>query len=277
MLRNYFKIALRQLKKQGFYSAIKIGGFALGIATCLLIALYIRFELSFDTGYANGDRLYRVVECFVMDNGTIGKGPAMPAPFAQELEKEFPQVEKAGRIMPYPLFGGAGSNEVRPEGKTQDTYEEGCVYADQRILDQFQWQMVYGKRETALTEPNSIVITKQKADKYFPGVDPVGKVLYLNDDMKTPHKIGGVIANPPANTVWQYDFFLSLAGHELWNGEQQTWMAQNYDVYVLLKPGVDARVMETNIKNLYAKFLVAQMTQAGNPDPNSIEIGRAHV
>src|SRR5580692_2327603 len=91
MLRNYFKIALRQLKKQGFYSAIKIGGFALGIATCLLIALYIRFELSFDTGYANGDRLYRVVECFVMDNGTIGKGPAMPAPFAQELEKEFPQ------------------------------------------------------------------------------------------------------------------------------------------------------------------------------------------
>lgn len=270
MLRNYFKIALRQLKKQGFYSAIKIGGFALGIATCLLIALYIRFELSFDTGYANGDRLYRVVECFVLDNGTIGKGPAMPAPFAQELEKEFPQVEAAGRIMPYTLFEGAGSNEVRPEGKTQDTYEEGCVYADQRMLDLFRLPMVYGNPATALKEPNSIVITRKKADKYFPGQNPVGKVLYLNDDSKTPHKIGGVIADPPANTHLQYDFWLSLEGHQLWNGEQQTWMAQNYDVYVLLKPGVDARAMETNIKTLYSRFLVAAMTQAGNPDPQNI-------
>ena len=270
MLRNYFTVALRQLKKQGFYSAIKIGGFALGIATCLLIALYIRFELSFDSQYSNGDRLYRVVELFKLDNGTIGKGPAMPAPFAQELEKEFPQVELAGRLMPYALFGGAGSNEVRPEGKTQDTYEEGCVYADQSMLDMLRFPMVYGNRATALAEPNSIVLTKRKADKYFPGQDPVGKVLYLNDDMQHPHKIGGVVADPPANTHLQYDFWLSLTGHELWNGEQTTWMAQNYDTYVLLKPGADAALVQTKIKDMYAKFMVAQMTQQGNPDPQSI-------
>src|SRR6202000_2809950 len=99
----------------------------------------------------------------------------------------FQQVQLAGRIMSYALFGGAGSNEVRPEGKTQDTYEEGFTYADEAMLDMVQWPMVYGDRAHALTEPGSVLITKRKADKYFPGQDPVGKVLYLNDDKTHPH------------------------------------------------------------------------------------------
>lgn len=270
MLRNYFKVALRQLRKQGFYSAIKIGGFALGIATCLLIALYIRFELSFDTMYPNGDRLYRVIQDYRQDNGTVGKGPAMPAPFAEAMKAEFPQVELTGRIMPYALFEGAGSNEVRAEGKTQDTYEEGFVYADQSMLDMFRFPMVYGNRATALTEPGSIVLTKKKADKYFPGQDPVGKVLYLNDDSKQPHKIGGVIADPPPNSHLQFDFWLSLAGHELWNGEQTTWMAQNYDVYVLMKPGADAQMVRKKLVEMFAKYWLPAMNQSGSADPQSI-------
>jgi len=270
MLRNYFIIALRQLKKQGFYSAIKIGGFALGIATCLLIALYIRFELSFDSMYPNSDRLYRVISAYKLDNGTLGKGPAMSPPFAQAMKTEFPQVELSGRIMPYALFEGAGSNEVRPEGKTQDTYEEGFVYADQSMLDMFQFPMVYGNRATALTDPGSIVLTKRKADKYFPGQNPVGKVLYLNDDLKHPHKIGGVIADPPPNTHLQFEYWLSLAGHELWNGEQTTWMAQNYDTYVLLKPGADAGLVQKKLIDMFAKYWLPVMTQAGNPDPQGI-------
>ena len=270
MLRNYFKIALRQLRKQGFYSVIKIGGFALGIATCLLITLYIRFELSFDTLYPNGDRLYRVIQDYREDNGTLGKGPAMPAPFAVAMKAEFPQVELTGRIMPYSLFEGAGSNEVRPEGKTQDTYEDGFVYADQSMLDMFQFPMVYGNRATALTEPGSIVLTKRKADKYFPGQDPVGKVLYLNDDSKQPHKIGGVIADPPPNTHLQFDFWLSLAGHELWNGEQSTWMAQNYDVYVLMKPGADVQMVRKKLADMFAKYWLPAMNQSGSADPQSI-------
>jgi putative ABC transport system permease protein len=270
MFRNYFKIALRQLKKQGFYSAIKIGGFALGIATCLLIALYIRFELSFDKMYPNGDRLYRVIQSYRMDDGTLSKGPAQSPPFAQAMKAEFPQVELAGRIMPYALFEGAGSNEVRAQGKTQDTYEEGFVYADQSMLDMFQFPMIYGNRATALAEPGSIVLTKRKADKYFPGQDPVGKVIYLNDDSKHPHKIGGVIADPPPNTHLQFDFYLSLAGHELWNGEQTTWMAQNYDVYVLMKPGADVQVVQKKLVEMFARLWLPQITQAGVANPRDI-------
>ena len=269
MFNNYWKIALRQLRKQGFYSAIKIGGFALGIATCLLISLYIRNELSYDRDWANVDRLFRVIQVYRRDDGSIGKGPAQTPPFAQAIKAAFPQVEQAGRIMPYPLFNGAGSNEVRPENKTQDTYEEGFVYADQAILDLFQLPMVYGDRAHALAEPNSIVLSKRKADKYFPGQDPVGKVIYLNDD-KTPHKIGGVMEDMPAHSHLRYDFLLSLAGHELWPHEQETWMAQNYDTYVLVKPGVDAGQLQGKLVSLLRTFQMPQMAAAGQKNLEAI-------
>ena len=270
MFINYWKIAVRQLRKQGFYSAIKIGGFALGIATCLLIALYIRSEVSYDRDWVNGDRLYRVVEVFKLDDGTLGRGPATSAPYAKAMMKAFPEVEAAGRIMPYPLFGGAGSNQVRPEGKMQDTYEEGFTYADQAVLDIFHIPMVYGDRAHALTEPNSIVISKRKADKYFPGQDPVGKLMYLNDDKQHPYKISGVMQNMPAHSHLTYDFLLTLAGHELWPHEQETWSAQNYDVYVVLKPGVDAVTLQGKLALLLKTYQLPEMVKQGQKDAASL-------
>ena len=270
MLVNYWKIAIRQLGRQKFYSFIKIGGFALGIATCLLITLYIRHELSYDRDYANGDRLFRVVQRYQRDNGSEGKGVWMQAPFAKAMLKDFPQVEQAGRIMPADLFYGAGSNEVRPEGKTQDTYEQGFTYADQSLLDMFGTPMVYGNRAHALTDPASIVLSKRKADKYFPGQDPVGKVLYLNGDVTHPYKIGGVMADPPSNSHLQYDFLISLTNHELWNGEQNYWRANNYPTYVLLRPGVDPVQLQTNLIGLFQRYLLPQMEEVGIADAQSI-------
>jgi putative ABC transport system permease protein len=253
MFQNFFRVALRQLKKQGVYSVIKIGGFALGIATCLLIALYIRSESSYDRGYVNGDRLYRLMTSYRRDNGTFGKSPAFPAPMAKSVSTDFPQVEATGRLMPYSLFTGAGSNEVRIQGQTQDIYEAGFAFADQTFLDMFGFPMIYGDRAHALSEPGSIVISKRKADKFFPNQDPVGKILYLNDDMKTPHKIGGVIANPD-HTHLDFDFYLSLTGHELWKGEQQEWLAGNYDTYLLLRPGVNPTQQQDKLMALWKKY-----------------------
>lgn len=262
MFRNYLTIALRQLRKQGFYSAIKIGGFALGIATCLLIALYLRNELSYDKDYVYGDRLYRVVQVFRQDDGTSGRGTALPAPMARTIKAAYPAILDAGRLMPYGLFGGAGSNEVRPEGRTQDTYEDGFTYADQSMLDMFRLPMVYGDRAHALVEPGSIVLTKRKADKYFPGQDPVGKVLYLNDDKEHPHKIGGVLQDPPANSHLQWDFYISLAGYQLWNGEQDFWLAQNYDTYMLLRPGTDVATLDSSMTKMFREVTYTALVNA---------------
>jgi len=269
MFKNYLKIALRQLRKQKFYSAIKIGGFALGIATCLLMTLYIRHETDFDRFYPNTDRIYRVYSHWHY-RGKDDEGVAQQAPMAKALKNELPEVEASGRLMPYALFGGAGSNEVRPENKTQNTYEEGFAYMDQSLLDIFQLPMVYGDRTHALAEPNTMILSKRKAEKYFPGIDPVGKVFYLNDDKGHPYTVGGVFANLPANSHLQYDFFLTLTGKELWKDEQSTWMANNYDTYVLLRRDADAKQLDAKIdKVLKAHFLPALQ---GSGSPNVREI-----
>ncbi|HEY4206580.1 MAG TPA: ABC transporter permease, partial [Puia sp.] len=199
MLKNYLTIALRQLGKQKFYSAIKIGGFALGIATCLLITLYIRNELSYDKSFPEANRIYRVLNVYGHDDKPASRGIAFTAPFAKTAREEFPQIELAGRLMPFPLFWGAGTNQVMPEGKLDNTFEEGFTYADQSVLDIFQFPMVYGDRAHALAEPNTVVISRRKAEKYFPHQNPVGRLLYLNNDMKKPWRIGGVMEDMPAN------------------------------------------------------------------------------
>src|ERR1700759_61196 len=99
MLKNYFKIAFRQFRKQKMYAAIKIGGFAFSIAACLLIALYIRNELSYDKSYPDASRIYRLVG-FFNDNGKIDKDTDWPAPMGKALKNDFPEIELSGRLMP---------------------------------------------------------------------------------------------------------------------------------------------------------------------------------
>ena len=265
MFKNYLTIALRQLGKQKFYSVIKIGGFALGIATCLLITLYIRNELSYDKSYPDADRIYRVVAEYD-NNGKVGKGTAFSAPMAKTIKMTFPQIEESARLMPYPLFWGAGSNEVMPEGKTDNTYEEGFTYADQSLLDMLQLPMVYGDRAHALAEPNTMVISRRKAEKYFPHQNPVGRLFYLNNDMKKPWKVGGVMEDMPATTHLQYDFLLSLTGHELWGGEQDTWWNQNYNMYLKLQPGTDPGQMAEKLTTMWRSKLLPLWTQSGMKD-----------
>src|SRR5664279_997770 len=98
MIKNYFKIALRQLRKQKMYSAVKIGGFALSIAACLLIGLFIKDELSYDKSYPDGSRIYRLVEFYAHD-GKVEKGTDYPAPISKALKADFPEIEKTGRLM----------------------------------------------------------------------------------------------------------------------------------------------------------------------------------
>jgi putative ABC transport system permease protein len=134
MFKNYFRIAARHLRKQKMYSAIKIGGFALSIAACLLIALYIRDELRYDKNWAYADRIYRITGEYKFE-GKLETGADWPAPMAKALKTDFPEVERSGRLMPHPLFYCAGSNQVRRTDVIQNNYEEGFTYADQDMLD----------------------------------------------------------------------------------------------------------------------------------------------
>jgi len=260
MLSSYFRIAWRNLSKQKMYAFIKIGGFALGIAACLLIGLYIRQELSYDKQYPRADRIYRVVIDWNMPNA---RTTYLPPPLANAMKKDFPEVEEAGRILDGELFG-AGSSEVRPAGKEQNTYEEGVIFADQELLTLLQLPFIYGDPAHALSKPNTIVITKRKADKYFPNQDPLGKTLILNDDKTKPYEVTGVIADFPETSHLQCDFLLTLKGVELWPGEQTHWLTTNYHTYFLLRPGTDIAKFQTKLSAVKDRYLLNSARATGN-------------
>jgi len=251
------------------YAAIKIGGFALSIAACLLIALYIQDELNYDKSWTNADRIYRITGEYNI-NGKVESGADWPAPMAKALKEDFPEVEKAGRFMDVTLFYGAGSNQLRKVDEEQNTFEQGFSYADQDMLDMLEVPMVHGDRARALSEPNTMVISKSKADKYFPNQNPVGKLMILNNDVKNPYKIGGVIKDFPTTSHIHYDFLLTMTGHQLWDGEQTTWMASNYPTYVLLKPGADPVQFQNKLKLILTKYYIPALKESNNTEAETI-------
>ncbi|MFI5154390.1 MAG: ABC transporter permease [Chitinophagales bacterium] len=269
MIRNYLKIAWRQLKKQKMYSVIKIGGFALSIAACILITLYIKDELSYDK-YPNGDRLFRVYGEYNAD-GKVEMGADWPAPLAKALKEDYPEVEEAGRLMPHELFAGAGSNEIRRTDKIQNNYEDGFSYADQSILDMFSIPMVYGDQHHALAQPKSMVISKTKAEKYFPGENPVGKTMILNNDQSRIYKIGGVMKDFPGNSHIHYDFLLTMTDYKLWDNEQTNWGASNYYTYIRVKPYANVPVLQSKLKKILSKYYVPMMKSHGDIQADKIE------
>lgn len=268
MLQNYFKISWRSLSKQRMYSLIKIGGFALGIAACLLITLFIKDELSYDLHYPEGNRIYRVVEAYNY-RGESGKDVWFQAPFANALKEDYPEIEKVGRYNSSELFG-AGSNEIRRADQVENTFEEGFVFVDQSLLEILKVPMVYGSLVHCLDEPKTLVITKRKADKYFPNENPVGKLMILNNKDSEPFKIGGVIEDFPSNSHLQFDFLLTLKGVEFWPGEQTYWGATNYPTYILLKPGADAAQLQKKLSKVIEKYLVPHWLKEGTADAKEL-------
>jgi putative ABC transport system permease protein len=264
MLENYFKIGWRNMSRQKMYSSIKVGGFALGIAACLLISLFIKQELSYDRHYPKGKRIYRVVEQFI-NKGNLERGVHLPAPAGPALKNDYPEIEQVARINPVPLFG-AGSNDIRRDGQVENTHEEGFTWADPEFLQMLDIPFIYGDAEHALAEPNSIVITKSKADKYFPNEDPVGKLMIVANDESRPYKVGGVVADIPLNSHFQYQFFLTLAGREFGQGEQTNWLQSNYPTYVLLHEGADPVALQKKLSGLGVKYYLPRLLDIGYPN-----------
>ncbi|HLZ17494.1 MAG TPA: permease prefix domain 2-containing transporter, partial [Cyclobacteriaceae bacterium] len=162
MFENYLKVTWRTMTRQKMYAGIKVGGFAIGLATCILIFLFIRNEMSYDKQYA-GKNIYRLFNEWRGES--VGHWTSFPANIHTILKKDYAEVEKAGRLIPFKWFN-AGSNLIRRDDKVDNTFEEGFGYADNELLDILEIPMVYGNRANALSKPMSIVLSKKMADKY---------------------------------------------------------------------------------------------------------------
>ncbi len=262
MFKNYYRVAVRNMMRHKMYSSIKIGGFALGIAACILISMFLYDELNYDKNYPDGDRIYRVINQW-NEKGDENKWPAMTAPFAGVVRNEIPEVEIVGRIIPYNWFLG-GNNLFRSAEATQNTYEERFVYADQEFIDMLGFRFVAGDPKTALSEPNTLVISQRKAEKHFPGINPIGKTIFLNDDEEDPRIISGVMETLPSNTHFDFDFILPLKGVEFWKGEQSSWCCSNYETYVKLRPDADHERVLNKLVDIRDKYYVTYLRYRGN-------------
>jgi putative ABC transport system permease protein len=261
MYRNFIVIASRSMVKQKMYSAIKVGGFALGLATCIVIALYIRHELSYDKHYSRTNDLYRILSH--LENEEHGEWTAFPAPFVPLIRSNFPEVEVAARLIPYAWYN-AGSNLLRKDEDLESFYEEGFAYADPELLDVLEIPMIYGNRSVALSQPNTIVLSRAMAEKYFPGEDPTGRVIVLNNDNKQSLTIDGVMENFPSTSHLQYNFLITLSEKEFWGGEQTSWCCWNYNPYIRLRAGTDPREFEKkllSLKQVYMDYLIKEKNQ----------------
>ena len=269
MIQNNFKVAWRQVLQQKLFSFIKIAGLAIGVAVCLLITLFIRDEFSYDRHHPDADRIHRLYAQHTYQ----GRSEAvchLPPPASDVLIKEFPEIAVAGRINATELFDGPGSNQLRVNGYPRSTYEEGFAYIDQEIIDIFQLSFKYGDPSTALRQPETMVISAAKAEKYFPGQDPVGRSVILNEREDMTFTITGVLDDSPVNSHLNYDFLLSLANVEFWPGEQEQWGSANYLIYFKLKDESDIGTLQSKLDLIVTKYLAPAWARDFNDDPETV-------
>ncbi len=240
MIRNYIKTAFRSLLKNKGFTALNVFGLALGLATCLLIIFYVFDELSFDSYNKKADRIYRINE-EIKFGGNENAYAVSPAPAAATLKSDFPEIEQVGR------FRNQGGNFVKKGN--QNIKEDLMIYADHSILDIFTLPMIYGNPGTALTEPNTIVITEHVANKYFNRTNVVGQVLIFNNT--DPYKITGVIKDIPLQSHFHFDFFIAMAGLE--ESRENAWFSSNFNTYILLKPGADVKKLTARLPEFMHK------------------------
>ncbi|OGU55898.1 MAG: hypothetical protein A2V66_18260 [Ignavibacteria bacterium RBG_13_36_8] len=250
MLKNYFKIAIRNLLKHKGFSLINITGLAIGIACCIIIMLFVQNELSYDRVYNNSDRIYRMVL-----DGKLGENEfnlaVSASPLAETMVRDFPEVENSTR-----LFRG-GFPVIRYKDKVFS--EERYFWADSNFFDVFQLSFIAGDPKTALRDPNSVVITESTARKYFGDENPMGK--YINSDNREDYLITGIIPDIPENSHFHFDFLGSLNRYANRLGGQ-SFLSNNVYTYVLLKDDNNTEELSRKLPEGLKKYIAPQVLQA---------------
>ena len=249
MIKNYLKVAWRNLARNKTFSIINIAGLAIGLSCFLLIALYVLDELSFDHFNKKADRIYRI-NSDIRFGGSDLKLPVTSDMMGQVLKKDYPQVEQYTRIYTNGPLLVKKDNEF--------ISEPNVAWADSTLFDVFTLPALAGDTRTALNEPNTVVITESTAKKYFNTTDAIGKVLETNDEAKTDYKITAVIKDIPHNSHFNRDMIFSMDNvHYNWG----QYVSHNFFTYLVLKKGVDYKEFEKNFKQYINKYVLPQAEQ----------------
>ncbi len=245
MIGHYVRLYLRQLARQKTYQLIGVMGLAVGIGAVMIIAAWIRFELSYDSFHAHADRLYRIYEIQEYPNGDLNVA-VTPFPLGPALEREFPEIESTVR-----LWYGPGI--VLSRGETR-SFESGLIYADSAFFELFSYHLVSGDKSSALNRKNSAVVSKSVAEKYFGDSDPVGQTLRVNN--QSDLLITGVMDDLPQNSHLSTGMVISLPTvSDDWPAQRrENWGSNGYSTYVLLHEGADRAAFDARLEKILTKF-----------------------
>lgn len=246
MFANYLKTAFRNLLKNKGFTALNVLGLTLGLATCLLIVLYVLDEVSYDRYNEKADRIYRINN-LVKFGGNENTYAASPAPAGPTLKSDFPEVEEAVRVVK--------SDGIQVKKGNQYIQEDHALFVDSSFFAVFTLSMIDGNPVSALRDPHSVVITEQTAKKYFGRTDVVGQTLIINDT--DVYRITGVTKDLPTETHFQSNFFFSLS--TLAYSREDAWLSNNFITYVLLKKGADPARLEAKFPAFIRKYMGPQL------------------
>ena len=242
MLRNFIVATLRNLRKQRGYTFINVFGLATGLAAFMLILLFVQHETSMDLHHEKGDRIYRVI----LDADIMGQTVLLtstPMPMAEAFLQDLPEIESATRV--------DVNTRVLVTAGDRQFYEERFFLVDSTYFDIFTAEIIKGNSRTALTLPNSIVITEDMARKYFGEADPMGRTL--NIDRETDYTVTGIVRFMSDQTHFRADFLGSMVTHP--QAGSPIWLNNSWLTYVLLKEGADIETLRAKMPDMVAKYV----------------------
>lgn len=256
MLRNYLSVAIRNLRRHPAYSLINIAGLAIGMATCILILLYIQDELSYDRYHPHADRVYRIVDDIESGGQTV-QTAGTPTGWGPALKRDFPEIELVVRLR------GTESAWLVDLGHTI-YYERKVIWAGSDLFEMFSIPLAAGDRSVALAEPYSMVISEDLAFKYFGAEDAVGQVVNL--DNRWDFTVTGVMKNIPTNSHMRPDMFVS---YTTMTAIQSGWDLDDWEyhrnlyTYVRLREHVSPDDFEAKLPAFLERHAGDQYREAG--------------
>ncbi|MBO3699507.1 ABC transporter permease [Roseivirga sp. E12] len=256
MVKNYLKIALRSLLKNKVYAFLNIFGLTVGITCSLLIFLYVQDEVTYDSNHSQADDIYRVsCEYYLPNDGGSEKWAPISAYVAQYFVNDYPEILESVR------FQRSTNVVVQKTGETE-LFHETVVYADSNVFNVFDYDLLDGNPETALKQPNTTVVSKATAMKYFGKVNVIGETLELPDNQHIL-TVTGVLDQIPNNTHLKFDMLVSFETLRAAGRVSPTWWNFNTHTYLKTSPGIDPVALEKKIKRISAEYILDQETGSG--------------
>jgi putative ABC transport system permease protein len=260
MLRNYFKIAFRNLWKNKGYAFINIVG--LSVAFCVSVFLFLTayFHFTFDDFQKDRDRVFQTY-FFSNEPDKVRKTASMPFPLTPALKADFPEIEAITRIV-------NGNEVVKYKGKF---FDKNVKFADADFLKMFSFPLVKGNAEVALHDLSSIVLSENMAKDVFGAEDPIGKQLQLGlDENRKQYIVTGVLKDFPENSTIKFDAFIRTENVSGYAGEKNQWDAYSHNVYLKLSPQTDKETFEKRLKPFVQKYFADNIEglrkRGGRPD-----------